>query len=166
MDGPPCAVTSRGQRCLLVNGHFGVGHQYPPPPILEKNIQQSCAEILEWDGWRRVRLEQNFSERKRKVIGEPGMADDLFIRYLGGQKSTASDYDNFDAEVIWIEWKRLLPSKRGKTWGRATKASIQQKAWHAQERARGALTLIAGEDFTATIEGFKAWYGESGLKRR
>jgi len=34
------------------------------------------------------------------------------------------------------------------------------------ERKRGALTLIAGQDFPATIEGFKAWYIGSGLNRR
>ena len=41
-----------------------------------------------------------------------------------------------------------------------------QVAWHQRERARGALTLLAGVDFPATIEGFAEWYRASGLMRR
>jgi hypothetical protein len=62
------------------------------------------------------------------------------------------------AEVLWVEWKR---TRRGK----ATKATAKQNDWHRDERSRGALTLIAGEDFPATIEGFQAWYRDSGLQR-
>jgi hypothetical protein len=61
--------------------------------------------------------------------------------------------------VLWIEWKRVFS-------GRATKATAHQRAWHEAERALGALTLIAGEHFPATIEGFREWYSRSGLQRR
>ena len=37
--------------------------------------------------------------------------------------------------------------------------------WHTKERARGALTLIAGEDFPASVAGFIGWYQQSGLQR-
>ena len=39
------------------------------------------------------------------------------------------------------------------TLGRA----LDQHAWHAREQARGALALIVGVDFAATIEGFLDW---------
>ena len=58
-------------------------------------------------------------------------------------------------------WKRIRAGRKT-----ATKASQRQRDWHAAERARGALTLIAGEDFAASIEGFQDWYRQSGLARR
>lgn len=117
-------------------------------------------------------MEATWSEKKRKGVGEVGMADDLFIRYWSGyRKDAVRDIGGIpdlltEAQVLWIEWKRLMPSKRGKTWGRATQAAIHQKAWHALERSRGALTWIGGEDFPASIEGFREHYKKSGLMRR
>lgn len=89
------------------------------------------------------------------------MADHLYIRYV--YMSDSSALLRSRAETMWIEWKRVRP--RGNFNG-ATKAQQHQKTWHQQERARGALTLIAGEDFPATIEGFISWYETSGLQRR
>jgi hypothetical protein len=137
-------------------------------PNLEKDLQEACARVLELDGWRRLRTDPVSRREWGKGFGEPGMADDLFIRYLFTVESWQAEYSGFDrstAEVLWVEWKRLRPSKRGYTWGKATKAAIHQQAWHALERKRGALTLIAGEDFQATTDGFIAWYRESGLMR-
>jgi hypothetical protein len=141
------------------------------PRLREKDIQQTCCDLLIADGWRRVRLEQNFSERKRKTIGEAGMADDLFIRYNkfpGGPPSVPyGSLRRSYTQVLWIEWKRELPpTRKPPSWPRSTKASITQEAWHALERSRGALTLIAGVDFPASIEGFRDWYATSGLARK
>lgn len=125
------------------------------PLLLEKDIQRTCSDLLESDGWRRVRSEYTYSDRKRKSVGELGMADDLFIRYC--QKPLA--------EVLWIEWKRLLVTGNGRHWPRSTQAAIHQSAWHTLERRRGAMTLLAGIDFPASIDGFTQWYNHSGLKR-
>ena len=57
--------------------------------------------------------------------------------------------------MMWIEHKS--PTGR---------AAPHQKAWHAAERARGALVLVAGEDFPASIDGFMEFYRRSGLMRR
>jgi hypothetical protein len=57
-------------------------------------------------------------------------------------------------EAIWIEWK-----SRG---GRIKKHQVE---WHTKERARGAITLIAGVDFDASVEGFRKWYQAAGLVR-
>ena len=89
-------------------------------------------------------MEQNWSERKRKRVGEAGMPDCLAIRY-----------SDVPITVMWIEFKRP-----------GGKPSQAQLVWHRDERARGALTLIAGVDFEPTIEGFMAYYAQSGLKRR
>lgn len=143
--------------------------------VMERDIRQTCGEFLQWDNWRLLRTEPVSRREWGKGFGEPGMADDLFIRYddFGEPIATSATLAGVPAlavaslaQVLWIEWKRLLPSKRGKVWGRATRAAIHQKAWHVLERRRGGLTLIAGEDFPASIEGFQDWYGKSGLQRR
>jgi hypothetical protein len=113
--------------------------------VLEAHIELAGTQIMEWDGWRSFKMEQNFSEKKQKSVGEPGMPDRLYLRYDSG-------------DIAWIEWKRI----KGKL---ATKALQHQKTWHARERARGGKTYIAGEDFPATIEGFRNWYCRSGLMR-
>lgn len=115
----------------------------------ERDIQKACEDLLQLDQWRILRMEQNFSERKIKTVGEVGMPDCLAIRYfvMFGVSDRADD-------VLWIEWKRL----KGKP-------STEQKLWHTAERARGALVWVAGEDFPATIEGFWAHYRASGLLR-
>jgi hypothetical protein len=145
------------------------------PALLEKHIQEACCQILEYDGWRRIRMEATYSEKKRKGVGEPGMADDLFLRYSPVMipKGHAAFNPATTVQVMWIEWKRLVPRperiRRNNTlkqkWPRSTQAAVHQKAWHALERKRGALTLVAGEDFIASVDGFKDWYKASGLMR-
>lgn len=129
--------------------------------LLERDIERTCSELLELDGWRSLKTDPVSRREWGKGFGERGMADRLYIRY--GVPDHSHDLYCRDgcvcAQVMWIEWKR----PRGKS---ATKAAQHQKDWHAAERARGALTLIAGEDFPATIEGFAEWYRNSGLMRR
>jgi hypothetical protein len=137
-----------------------------PLKILEKHLQKHGEDILQLDGWRILRLEQNFSERKRKIVGEAGAPDGLYVRYahfgflyINKQlTNTSRDSDvvwEAATEVMWIEWK----SPKGKP-------STTQQIWHGAERKRGALTLIAGIDFPASIEGFQQWYRASGLQRK
>lgn len=104
-----------------------------------------------------------------KGFGEVGMADCLYIRYdymdealRQLERLAVSDLPCDTAtqlrvmtSILWVEWKR-----------KGGKAAPHQKTWHAAERARGALTLIAGEDFEASISGFSKWYMQSRLRRR
>ena len=115
----------------------------------EADIQRACTDFLELDGWRSLRTDPVSDRRRGKGFGEIGMADYLYIRYPRGER----DFKVF-AQVLWIEWKQLrgLPMRH-------------QTAWHERERARGAMTLIAGRDFPATIEGLREWYAKSGLAR-
>lgn len=119
----------------------------------ERDIQATCEDLLQLDRWRILRMEQNFSERKIKTVGEVGMPDCLAIRYPQVGQGTYGALGW--AGVIWIEWKRL----KGKP-------STQQRLWHAAERQRGALVILAGEDFEASVDGFLEWYRRSGLMRR
>ncbi len=118
----------------------------------EADLQKACEDLLEYDGWRIFRIEQNYSERKRKVVGEAGAPDGMYIRYYTGGLPQAKRQD---VQLCWIEWK----SPQGMP-------SNAQRAWIAQETARGALVLLAGADFPATVDGFLEYYRKSDLMRR
>lgn len=81
------------------------------------------------------------------------MADAIGIRYARPVNHVNTEAQ---AEVIWIEFKR----------GKGGVLSKAQRAWHIRERARGALTWIAGEDFPPSVAGFREQYRLSGLQRR
>ena len=103
-------------------------------------------------------------------MSEKGIPDRLYIRYLPPAKISRCprpDDVKACAEVLWIEWKRA-PGGSGKRalFTAAEKKKIRQQAWIAAERARGALVLLAGVDFEASIEGFQKFYRASGLCRR
>lgn len=124
--------------------------------LTEKDLQTYGTQLLEMDGWRRLRTDPVSDRRRGTGFGEIGMADDLYIRYRWTPQLIDGDIQGLVlVEVIWIEFK----SPKGKP----TKAQL---AWHAVERNRGALTLIAGRDFEATPEGMYAWYKQSGLMRK
>ena len=123
------------------------------PLATEAQIQEAIGDLLQLDGWRIVRTDPVSDRQRGKGFGEPGMADCLYIRY--GKTAFKES-----AEVMWIEHKKTLRN------GQPTKPKQHQLDWHRAERARGALTLIAGEDFPASVDGFLAWYRASGLMNR
>ena len=118
--------------------------------IPESSIEKAVTTLLECDGWRSFKMEQNFSPVKMKIVGEAGMPDHLYIRY----REEWSVWPGL-AQVLWIEYK----SAKGKL-------SASQRIWHEAENKRGAWTLIAGIDFKPSLEGFCEWYRNSGLMRR
>ena len=121
---------------------------------LEREIERDCTAWLELDGWRPLRTDPVSDRRRGKGFGELGMADHLYIRY--SPSGVAPSWNGRPrCDVLWIEYKRP-----------GTVPTPHQEAWHARERARGALTLMAGVDFEPTLEGLKKWYQASGLMRR
>ena len=128
--------------------------------LSEASIQEACCTILIYDDWRRVRTD--LKHLRGLGVQEPGIADDLFIRYWTGcinQLEMKPPCESW-AQVLWCEWKKL--DKHGKP----TKPSALQEDWHREERRLGALTWVAGVDFEPTIEGFREHYKKSGLMRR
>jgi hypothetical protein len=132
----------------------------------EAAIEQTCTEWLALDGWRSLKTDPVSRKEWGKGFGELGMADRLYIRYEPRREhyplhpcTNVEFFNGSRAEVLWIEWKRI----KGKL---ATKATTDQWEWHRLERLRGALTLIAGLEFPASIEGFQTFYRASGLMRR
>lgn len=141
---------------------------YRPGAVLkEHQVEATCTAFLKLDGWRALKTDPVRNREWGKGFGELGMSDFLYVRYRGkpcGEHATAIALRLIcgpqHVELMWIEWKRIDRK------GIATKAKQHQRDWHAAERALGALTLIAGEDFVPTIEGFQEYYFASGLNRR
>ena len=139
------------------------------PALREADIARACSDLLALDGWRMLITDPVSNRQLGKGFGEVGMADRLYIRYskyANDQRFHKQAFGMTESEIrcevdlMWIEFKRVQAN------GNTTKATPHQKAWHEAERARGALTLIAGQDFPATIEGFAQWYAGSGLMRK
>jgi hypothetical protein len=116
--------------------------QEKPAKIPESLIEAECCKLLSEDGWRILKTDPVSDKSRGKGFGEPGMADTLALRY--GR--------HFACECLWLEWK--APG------GRVKKHQLE---WHTRERARGAVTAIAGLDFPASVKGFRGWYRASGL---
>jgi hypothetical protein len=119
---------------------------------LERDIARAATDFLALDGWRALKTDPVSRHEWAKGFGEKGMADSLYLRY-GLTQEVYTKGPAF-GEIMWIEWKTPI--------GRV---APHQRAWREAERARGALALIAGVDFDATIEGFILWYQQSGLQR-
>ena len=152
---------------------------YKGPVVRESDIERTVTEFMEWDGWRSFKMEaiselgfirramaklasyQQFhpfldlvgkvlkSCMRAQGVGENGMPDRLFIRYQFNNDGLLQ-YERTYAEVLWIEFKR-----------RGARPRPQQLAWLTAERARGALVRVVDD-----IDTFRAWYADSGLKRR
>lgn len=127
------------------------------PRLLEADLAKTCSQLLELDGWRHLKTDPVSRREWGKGFGEVGMADSLYLRYCytPGPLTPGCPISRVRADVMWIEWK--IPKGR---------VAPHQHLWRERERARGALALIAGVDFHASIEGFARFYSQSGLQRR
>ena len=139
--------------------------------LTERQIERQITDYLALDNWRCIKTDPVSDRARGKGFGELGMADCLYLRYRPIPYEVHVDGPvpdlppgNFgyfapvvpcQAEVMFIEHKR--PGQKPKQ---------HQLRWHEAERACGALTLIAGVDFEASLDGFMAWYKTSGLMRR
>lgn len=143
-----------------------------PPEPKEDSIEKAIVQAMVLDGWRPFKMEENFSERKKKKTGEPGMCDHLFIRYIPRDgpcnlNCPACDapfvfrpHDFGKTEVLWWEFKASKKVRKRKEF-----LSKDQVAWVAAERARGALIWVAGLDHEADTPGAAQHYLNSGLAR-
>ena len=137
----------------------------------EDMIEAEVTRMLVQDGWRALRTDPVSDRGRGKGFGELGMADHLYIRYgvhrgcpqcglnchdfaLCRQCQITPVATPWKSDVMWIEFK----SAKGKP-------KSHQIEWHTKERARGALTLIAGVDFPPSVLGFVEYYRKSGLNR-
>ncbi len=153
----PCETCRKYQWCERPK----VKRSVSKPRISEASIQDTCAEWLALDGWLR-RIKTDLRHLRGMGVQEKGIPDDCFIRYTPRDEARefapgnwTRFFDQSRAQVIWIEWK-----------SRDGVIGQKQAEWHQLERARGALVVVAKQDFPATVEGFQDWYRKSGLLQR
>jgi len=129
------------------------GHSAP-----EAALTAELKRFLEARGWRAVRNESGFVPGAGS-IGEKGMADWQFLRYLETPGL---------ALVLWIEAKppgykprcNCKPGEVNPKTGRRGKGhecrSCGQKRWAETERARGALVMQVND-----VDAFAEWYART-----
>lgn len=138
-----------------------------PALLKESDIETAIVQAMEKDGWRAFKMEENFSERKRKKTGEPGMCDHLFLRphNQGDPRGPVPGYKtrcyNPLGDILWWEFKAAKEVRK-----RAEILSPKQVQWQMLTKAQGFLVWSAGVDHDATIAGAAQHYLESGLCRR
>ncbi len=114
--------------------------------IPESSLESAIFDLLTYDNFHVFRFGWAITQAGRE-LSEVGAPDLLALRY-----GLPPDWRT---EVLWLEIKSAT--------GRL---SPEQRLWIIGERRRGALVWICGETFPATVEGFKEFYGASGLARR
>lgn len=130
-----------------------------PRSLSEAHIEKTCTDFLGLDGWIGMKTDPVSNKFLGKGFGEPGMPDYQYRRYKSSSKDRAVLNGKLICgtgvpELIWIEWKKK-GGKRGQ----------HQLEWRLIEILRGGISLMAGLDFPASIEGFVEWYRTSGLQR-
>lgn len=140
------------------------------PILTEEQIRETCCDFLRLDGWTVRRMEPVSDRARGRGANELGMPDVLAMRSLYEIEKAANESLNLGykeqllrsyTQTVWIEFKRPGGS-----------CTPLQRAWHATERARGALVWVMGDPgdpdaniTPATIEAFRAHYMASGLAR-
>lgn len=119
--------------------------------LKERDVTRQVRDFLEWRGWRPVRMQVAAFARPTDGamvrVGEVGMADYLFVRYLPRTGA---------ALALWVEFKR---PKGGRV-------AAHQKAWHERERERGAEVWRVDDldNFAARYEAAFGWlHGPKGV---
>jgi VRR-NUC domain len=108
------------------------GRKLSPGQLLEKEVTQQVKDFLAYRGWRPIRMMRTAVPGSFSV-GEPGMPDFLFCRYLDKPMGACL--------ALWIEMKRP-----------GGKLRDGQPEWHARERARGATVWVVDDfDFFANL---------------
>jgi hypothetical protein len=122
-----------------------------PVKLTEAQIERQITDFLALDDWRAIKTEASATSPRGGRV-ERGTPDVLYIRYRW-EASTRRPLPL--CEAMWIEHKAP-----------GGKVSQHQRDWHQAERARGALVVVATEDFAPSLDGFAAWYRQSGIMRR
>lgn len=112
--------------------------------LQERDIRKQGCDFLKAHGWRNVRTQFAFAPGSFST-GEPGMADDLFLRYEVPCR----------AWVLWVEWK--TPTDRRRCMCRPGENKLcrqcRQKQWARREEQLGATVL-----YVSNFEELALWY--------
>jgi hypothetical protein len=105
--------------------------------ILERHVDRQICDYMAYKGWRSVRMNRGIFQGPSQVlsIGEPGMADRVFYRYLRHECSLIGA-----ALVLWVEMKSNTDRRACRCVLGDSKLCgfCLQVRWQDRERARGA----------------------------
>ena len=112
--------------------------------ILEADVTKTVRGFMALRGWRRLRFQRTVVPGQFQT-GEPGIPDDLFLRYI--RPGVAAQ--------VWIEYKSPGDKRKCRCAGRKSGLCTvcAQDAWHKAERARGGRVWRV-----PTFDGFEALY--------
>lgn len=133
--------------------------------LYESEIETTIVAAMQQDGWRAFKMQYSFDQVKKLTLGEPGMADHLFLRPLPAYAIEVAQnlcwLTGATGQILWWEFKASKKRRR-----RAEYLSHDQVQWQQLARAQGFLIWSAGIDHEATIDGAAQHYLDSGLARR
>jgi hypothetical protein len=136
-----------------------------PAKMLERHVIKQCLDLMEWRGWRPVRItrgvfvapgaEGNATPRTFSS-GEPGQCDHQFVRYIG------DDYNIPGLSLtLWVEFKR--PGDRRKCTcipgDNRLCGFCKQARWQDREEKRGAMVWRNIRDFADFAERYDRMFG-------
>lgn len=111
---------------------------------VEDEVADDVKRFMLAHGWRRFRMTSGLFTTPAGYpcrIGEPGIPDQLWIRYVRDKQGQPSGV----AYVLWIETKRAVGGKRRES----------QIDWHRDEGILGALIYVAKD-----VGELRDWYYE------
>lgn len=127
------------------------------PLLAEADVVGTVSDYLKHKGWRTVRNQRTVVPGQFST-GEPGMADNAFIYYLGNKRIPTLSL------VLWIEFKKPKARPRCKCIENAGTRKrctfCDQRTWREREKARGGVVWSGVDDFEwfeATYESTFGW---------
>lgn len=118
--------------------------------LSEAKLTQQVKDFLEAHGWRALRMQSGLvhGAAGRMRLGEPGMADFLFIWYM--RKNAPPDM--YGDLCLWVEFKRPEDRRKCtcvKNIGTKRRCTVcDQKNWKDREKQRGSMVWTV-KDFVA-----------------
>ncbi len=133
--------------------------------LYESDIEKAIVGAMVLDGWREFKMQYSWDQIKKITLGEPGMADHLFLRPrpILRLRPVFEDMELPPGFIQGLWWEFKASKKRRK---RKEMLSPDQVLWSDREQALGFLVWHAGIDHPATIAGAAQHYLDSGLARR
>ena len=155
----------------------------PPQHLFKRSEAEEVQRVKDFfvaHGWRPLRMQSGMAGNAMggmMQIGEKGMCDWLYVRYLSRVKNTSLSAVPGSSVDLWLEAKapgarmycRCGPNKAGR---QKTCTAHAQKNWKASEIARGALVVTVwenpqpewatpGEIVLTGIDAMMNWYSKT-----
>jgi hypothetical protein len=114
---------------------------------LEAQVAKELQKFMALHGWRRFRMTSGLFTAPSGCpvrVGEPGIPDLLFVRYVRRETATfGASVASGVAYLLWVETKRAKGGKKAE----------EQAEWHRDEEILGGLVYTCSD-----LDDFRDWY--------